>query len=578
MSSEPVTPELLAVARGDAPADLLLRNANIVNVFTGEIDHGHIAIFGDRIAGVGDYTSAKSIIDVKNAHVAPGLIDAHMHVESTMMPPSQFARVAIPHGTTGAVLDPHEIANVLGIAGIRYIMDDAAGLPMNLMFAVSSCVPASPLETSGATLNADDLAPLFDDPRVVSLAEMMNFPGTVAGDPTVLAKINLGLKQRLVDGHAPGVHGRALQAYLAARISSDHECTTIDEAREKLRHGMRIFIREGSAARNLEALLPLVTPANAHRFCFCTDDCHPADLVNEGHIDHVIRKAIRLGLNPVTAITIGSFNTAQHYRQPDLGAIAPGYLSNLIVLDDLASVRIRQVFHRGRLVAENGRCVTQAKDCVQPPALGTTVAVPSGLSEQSFQIPAIDGVKAIRVIGMRPFQLVTDSLVDSPLARDGCFIADPSRDLCKFIVIERHHRTGNIGRGFIRGFGLKRGALASTVSHDSHNLSIIGVNDRDMLIAARALAECGGGQCVACDGRVLAVLPLPIAGLMSDQTIEVIIHQQHELHQAARSLGCPLDDPFMPLSFMSLAVIPKLKLTDRGLVEVDRFEIVPLEA
>jgi adenine deaminase len=577
MSFDPVTPEVLAVSRGDAPADLLLRNGRIVNVFTGEIHDGHIAICDGRIAGVGDYSRAKEIIDLKGAHVAPGFIDAHMHVESTMMPPSQFARVAIPHGTTGAVLDPHEIANVLGIPGIRYIMDDAAQVPMSLLFAVSSCVPASPLETSGASLNAADVAPLLDDPRVVSLAEMMNYPGVVNGQADVLAKINAGLQRRLVDGHAPGLRGLALQAYLAARISSDHECTTIEEAREKLRHGMRIFIREGSAAKNLQALLPLVTPANAHRFCFCTDDRHPADLAHEGHVDHVVRQAISRGLNPATAIALGSINVAHHFRQPDMGAIAPGYMANFIVLDDLAEVRIRQVFHRGQLAAEGGRCVLDFESSIAPPRLGQTVSLPQDLTEQSFHVPASTARGNIRVIGMRPFQLVTDSLTDTPSVRDGCFVADPARDLCKFVVVERHHHTGNIGRGFIRGFGLQRGALASTVGHDSHNLSILGVNDRDMIIAARALAECGGGQCVVCDGQVLAVLPLPIAGLMSDQPVEAIILRQNELHHAARSLGCPLDDPFMPLSFMSLAVIPRLKLTDRGLVDVDRFEIVPLE-
>ncbi|MGH7243456.1 MAG: adenine deaminase [Phycisphaerales bacterium] len=573
----PITPELLAVARGDAPADLLLTNTKIINVFNGQIESGNIAIYKDRIAGVGDYSSAKESIDLHGSFVAPGFIDAHMHVESTSLPPSQFVRLALPHGTTGVVLDPHEIANVLGLPGIRYIMADADGLPINAMFALSSCVPSSHLETSGARLEAADLAPLFDDPRVVALAEMMNFPGVVRADPNVLAKVNLGLARRIVDGHSPGLRGKPLQAYLAAGISSDHECTTAAEALEKLSRGMRIYIREGSAARNLEALLPAVTPSTVGRFCFCTDDRHPGDLADEGHIDHIVRKAIRLGLDPIAAITMGTLNPAQHYRKRDLGAVAPGYFADLIVFDDLKEPRPRATYFHGKLAAQNGTFVESSMPAAKRPTPPCSQLHLPPLTENSFAIPAAPGAKEIRVIGMDPHQLLTANLTMPPKVVDGRYVADTLRDLLKLCVVERHRASGNIGRGFITGFGLKSGAIASTVGHDSHNLAILGTNDADMLVAARALESCGGGQCAVKDGKVLALFPLPIAGLMSDQPANVVILQQHALMEASHSLGCPHRDPFMPLSFMPLPVIPSLKLSDLGLVDVNQFKVVPLE-
>jgi len=574
----PITPELLAVARGDGPADLLLANSKIINVFTGQIETGSVAIHKDRVAGVGDYTSAKETIDLKGAYLAPGFIDAHMHVESTSLPPSQFVRLALPHGTTGVVLDPHEIANVLGLPGIRYIMDDAADLPINAMFALSSCVPSSHLETSGARLEAADLAPLFDDPRVVALAEMMNFPGVVHADANVLAKVNLGLARRIVDGHSPGLRGKPLQAYLAAGISSDHECTSAAEALEKLSRGMRIYIREGSAARNLEALLPAIKPNTTGRFCFCTDDRHPGDLADEGHIDHIVRKAIKLGLDPIAAITIATLNPATHYRKRDLGAIAPGYFADLIVFDNLHDPRPRLTYFHGRVAARDGTFVESAMPAAKRPAPPHSPLRLPPLSESSFAMPAKPGVKTIRVIGMDPHQLLTANLTMPPKVIEGKYVSDTSRDILKLCVIERHRASGNIGRGFITGFGLKSGAIASTVGHDSHNLAILGTNDADMLVAARALEACGGGQCAVKDGKVLALFPLPIAGLMSDQPAAIVIQQQRALMAAAQSLGCPHHDPFMPLSFMPLPVIPSLKLSDLGLVDVDQFKIVPLEA
>lgn len=576
-----VTPELLAVARGDAPADVLLTNARIVNVFSCEVQEGTIAIHGDRIAGVGvcgDYASGREVIDLRGAFVGPGLIDAHMHVESTMLPPREFVRLAVPHGTTGAVFDPHEIGNVLGIAGIRWVMDDAAGLPFRAMFAVSSCVPSSPLETSGATLAATDLLGLLEDERVVALAEMMNYPGVIGADASVLAKVNAGLARRIVDGHAPGLSGMGLRAYAAAGISSDHESRTAAEAIEKLRLGMRVYIREGSAARNLEALLPAVNSTNGHLFSFCTDDRHPADLHHEGHIDHVVRRAIELGLDPCRAIAMGSINTARHYGKRDLGAIAPGYRADLIVFDDLGQPRPRIVMHDGRIAARDGEMLSPRRAAgMESAAPSSGVRIPVELSEASFRVPVNVPGARIRVVRMHPGQIVTGEEIFPPRVDAGCIIADVDRDIAKLAVIERHKGTGNIGIGFVTGFGLRAGAIASTVGHDSHNLAVLGTNDGDMLVAARTLANSGGGQCAVRDGRVLALLALPIAGLMSDLPAMEVIAQQDLLLRATRELGCVVHDPFMPLSFMCLPVIPKLKVTDMGLVDVEKFAVVDLE-
>jgi adenine deaminase len=573
-------PRLLAVARGDAPADLLLSEARIVNVFTRQIEDGAVAIAGGRIASIGPPVEAKDTIKLNGAFIAPGFIDAHMHIESTMMLPGEFARIALPRGTTGVVLDPHEIANVSGIAGICALIDLARPVPMHMRFAASSCVPASSLESSGASLSADDLRPLFDDPLVVALAEMMNFPGVVNGDPDVLDKVRLGLNQGVVDGHCPGLSGPGLEAYIAAGPSSDHECVTAQEAMSKIRLGMFVYIREGSAARNLDALLPAVEPSNAHRFCFCTDDRNPTDLADQGHIDHVIRRAIALGLDPATAIAMASLHPAEHYGFSDRGAVAPGRLADLVVFDDLTDMRPRLVYVAGELVGENGRCVT---DIQVPPdalaaanALRDSVHIRDDLDASSLLCKAGSG--NIRVIGMHPDQIVTDDLRMTLSTTDGIYTPDLEQDLLKLAVIERHHNTGRIGLGFVRGFQLQHGALGSTVGHDAHNLAIVGTNDTDMIVAAKALAETGGGLCAVRDGTVMELVPLPIAGLLSDQSAEALVKQHKALLAAARALGCPAEDPFMPLSFLPLTVIPSLKLSDRGLVDVDRFQIVPLDA
>jgi adenine deaminase len=568
-------PELIAVARGEAPADLVLAGGQVVNVFTREIIPADIAILHGRIASVGVWKGdARRTIDATGAILAPGFIDAHMHIESTMLPPSRFAALAVPHGTTGVVADPHEIANVHGIDGIRFMIRDAAHAACRIFFTASSCVPSCHLENAGATLTAADLAPLFDDPRVIALAEMMNFPGVIHADPAVLAKVALGLRHGRVDGHAPGVRGAALQAYAAAGISSDHESVSIDEARDKLRAGMQVFIREGSAARNLGALLPLITPANAHRFCWCTDDRHPADLRTQGHIDHVIRRAIAAGLDPATAIAIGSFHTASHFGLRALGALAPGYHADIVILDSLRDLRIREVLIAGEPAARGDSYLHALAPLPEFPR--RSVRLPADLSEHHLRIAAPTTPARIRVIDMDPHQIVTGRSIHDARIASGAAIADPARDILKMAVIERHSGSGAIGLGFVRGFRFSGGAIASTVGHDAHNLAIVGDSDTDMILAARELERVGGGQTVVSRGKVLATLPLPIAGLMADREPDAVIADQAALLRAAAALGCPHHDPFMPLSFLCLPVIPALKLTDLGLVDVDRFAVVPL--
>ena len=544
-------------------ADFILRGGQVIHVQSRSIECVDVCIKdGKFIEGA---TDANEVIELHGSFVAPGFIDAHMHVESTMLPPTSFATLALPRGTTSAIFDPHEIANVLGITGIQLILDDAKHIPFDAFFAASSCVPASPLETSGATLLADDLEPLFEDERVIALAEMMNYPGVIHDDPEVHKKIKMGLRHGKVDGHCPGVTGQDLLKYIAAGISSDHESTTAKEAQEKLDAGMQIYIREGSAAKNLEALLPIVTPENAHKICFCTDDRHPADLVREGHIDNIVRKSIALGLDPILAICIATKHVADHYELSSIGAIEDGKWANFIVFDNLQAPNPKQTWHHGNLVAQDGKTITQFKSDTDWSIAKNSVHVPPTITIKSFAINPTS--ELIRVIGLIPGQLFTEEL----------HLAITDEDVLKMAVIERHHNTGNIGLGFVRGFAFKGGAIASTVGHDAHNIAVVGDNDKDMFIAMQTLQATGGGQCVVANGNVLSILPLPIAGLMSDAPPSEVIKQQSQVLKAIASLGCPLDDPFMPLSFLPLSVIPKLKLSDLGLVDVDLFAIVPLE-
>jgi adenine deaminase len=558
------------VARGDAPADRVLANARVVDVFAGRIVEADVAIAGDHIAGVGRGYGGRETVDLAGAYLVPGLIDAHVHVESAMVPPSELARAIVPRGTTTIVADAHEIGNVLGVDGVRWMLDDAAGAPFAMVAMAPSCVPASPLSTSGAQLGLAEIRELAADPRVLGLAEVMSFPAVVAGEPEVLAKI-AAFHGRPVDGHAPGLGGKALAAYVAAGPRSDHECTTVEEAREKLSAGLAILIREATNARNLRTLLPLVDRWSERFCCLCTDDRQPADLLDEGHMDALVRMAIAGGLEPVSAIRLASLNTAQHFGLADRGAIAPGRRADLFACRDLHDLRPHLVWQGGRLVARDGALVGD-EGPRRRPALPPTVNI--DWERTSFAIGAAG--RRARVLGLIPDQLVTRHLTEEVSATGGVALADRERDVLLMAVVERHHASGGVGHGFIRGLGLQRGALASTVAHDHHNLVVAGADPRSMETAARHAAAMGGGLVAAEGEQVLAAVRLPYAGLMSDRPIEEVRRQLDGALAAARELGSPLADPFMALSFSALEVIPVLKLTDRGLVDVERFELVPL--
>jgi adenine deaminase len=567
----------IRVARGAEPADLVLRNARLVNVCSGECYPADVALAAGRVVGVSAPDAGyqgREERDLEGRWLAPGLMDGHMHIESTMLILSEFARIVVPRGVTTVMLDPHEFANVLGSDGIRYILASARELPLNVYVLLPSCVPASQYETPYRLLTAEELLPLLEDERVLGLAEMMNMPGVLAGDGQVLSKIAATLRRGLVvDGHAPGLRERELCAYAAAGIMSDHECTTIEEARERLRLGMWLMIREGSAARNLETLLPLVQELHPPRVFFVTDDRDPLDLLTRGHIDSMVRRAIELGLDPVEAIRLASYNTAQYFRLWDRGAIVPGAIADLVVLDDLQTFQVASVYKDGQEVARNGQLL------VAPPPFdhsqaGGTIRL-GALRIEDLRIPGKAG--PVAVIGVEPGQITTRHLrLEAPL-QQGELVADPQRDLLKLAVIERHHASGRIGLGLVHGLGLQRGALASSVAHDAHNLVIAGVADGDILAAARALEAQGGGFVLVVDGEVQASVPLPLGGLVSPAPVEELVARLRALDAAAASLGCSLEHPCMTLSFLSLSVIPALKLTDQGLIDVERFARIPLQ-
>jgi adenine deaminase len=564
----------LAVARGDEPADLVLRGGRVLSVFTGELLEADVAIAGEHVAGVAPGYDGREVADVSGLILLPGFIDGHMHLESTKLMVDEFARATLPWGTTTVILDPHEIANVFGLDGVRAILKHAADVPIDVYVMVSSCVPASEFESSGATVTAGDIAQfLAEEPNAIGVAEMMDFPGLVHGAPEALAKVEAA-QGRQVDGHSPGLSGRDLNAYLAAGVRSDHECTTYEEALEKRRLGMWIMIREGSAARDLEALLPLVLEHGPANCLLCTDDREPDHLLEEGHINEIVRKAVALGCPPADAVIMGTLNAARYHRLHEHGAIAPGYLADLVAVPDLEGFRPERVWKRGGLVAEGGRPVDIPK-ATAPNWMRGSVHVRE-LSAAHFRV-SVNG--PVRVIGVEPRQIVTKSLVDEPGRSDGAATADPERDLAKMAVIERHRDTGRIGLGFVRGFGLRRGALASSHAHDAHNVVVVGVDDGDMASAANRLREIGGGQVAMVNGEVLAEVACPIGGLLSDRPVEEVAAAVHHMERVAREvLGATLPSPFMAMSFMALSVVPELKLTDRGLIDVDRFELVPLEA
>ena len=563
--------ELIHKARGLSKCDLVLRNARVVNVFSSEIIETDVAIHGERIIGLGPGYRGDEEVDLKGLYLAPGFMDGHVHIESSMVEVPQFARAVVPLGTTSVIADPHEIANVLGYEGIRYMMDSSKYNPLNVFFMLSSCVPSSHLETAGSELRAFDIFPFLREKWVLGLGEMMNYPGVLNADSDVLDKLKI-VQEKRIDGHAPGLSGKDLNAYIAAGVQSDHECTTVPEALEKLRLGMYIMIREGTGTKNLKDLLPLVTEENERRIFFCTDDRHPNDILEEGHIDYIIRTAIANGLDPITAIRMATLNTAEYFGLRRLGAVSPGRYADLVTFSDLKKIDIRHVYKNGKLVAMDGIPVYDPPVRPQTP-IRSSVNI-KWLEGDEFIIPA-NGSRC-RVIGVVPNQIVTEKLEMDCAVQDGKVVSDTKRDIIKIFVVERHRATGNIGKGLVKGFHLKRGAIASSIGHDSHNIVVVGVEDADIFKAVTAINKMGGGIAVVENERVIESLELPVAGLMSNKPLEFVSKRTKSLIEATHSLGVTLEDPLMTLSFMALPVIPSLKLTDTGLVDVEKFEHVDL--
>jgi len=560
---------LVSVARGERPADLILANARVVNTFTGDIEPGNVAICGDRIAGVGDYHLAKQVLDLAGKHLAPGLINGHTHLESSMLDIGQYARAVVPRGTSALVTDLHEIANVCGLGGMRYVLNCARRLPLDLFLMAPSCVPATHLETAGASISPQEIRQILRWPETIGLGEVMNFPGVLGGDADMLGKINLA-RGKIIDGHAPGVTGKDLTAYIAAGILSDHESVALDEAIEKLRQGMFLMIREGSSEKNLDALLPLVTDKTYKRCCFVVDDRSCADLLRDGDIDAVVRQAIRRGLDPVRAIQMATINTAEYFRLDKLGAVAPGYFANLIVLDNLADLPVNMVFYRGRLVAREG------SPLFAPPQADDS-GITSTVKVKPFPVEALRLVASGEtrpVIEVVPGQIVTRKRMEKVKTAGGVILPDTDRDILKLVVVERHQATGNIGLGLVRGFGLKKGALASSIAHDSHNIAAVGTSDEDIFTAVKEIERRQGGLVVVADGKVSAGLSLPIAGLLSAEPLETVVGKLEKLEKLAKDLGTTLPSPFATLSFLTLPVIPELRLTDLGLVDVNEFRLI----
>lgn len=557
-------------ARGLEPADRVLKNCKVIDVFCGKIIQADVAICDENIAGVGTYEGVLEI-DCQGSYVCPGFMEGHIHIESSMLSPEQFVRTVLPHGTTTVVCDPHELANVAGVAGIQYLLEESKDLPCAIFAMAPSCVPATHLESSGATLSAKDLEEVLRMPRVIGVAEMMNYPGVIFHDPDVMEKVQLASRLQVpLDGHAPGLSGKELQAYIGSGIMSDHECSTVIEAQEKLSSGMYLFIREGSAAKNLEGLLPVVTEQNSHRCLLVTDDCHPDELLRDGHLDRILRKAIGLGLDPITAIRMVTINVANYFGLSGRGGVAPGYRADLVLFDDLEDIRVKSVFAGGKLRGDNKITQPTAENTYldKYPAVFDSVHV--SMENLSFEIQAQG--KVARVIRVRKDELLTEC-VEIPMESCAGFVAaDIKRDILKIGVVERHHATGNVGLGFVQGIGLKQGAIASTIGHDSHNITVIGASDNDMLLAVQTIIGQGGGLAVVCEGAVIDHLRLDIAGLMTTSDAATVAGEFAALLEAAANQGVQVGDPFMLMSFLALPVIPHLKMTDLGLVDVDNFK------
>ena len=558
---------------------VLLKNGSVVNVFTGEIGCENVLIENDIIIGTGDNTDkdADIVKDISGCFVTPGFIDGHIHIESTMLTPAELAKAVLPHGTTAIFADPHEIANVCGTKGIDFMLAMSEGLPLNVFINIPSCVPAMPLDESGAEILASDMTAYFSHPRVTGLAEMMNYPGVLAGDPKVLEKIAAAKAfGKVVDGHAPLLSGHDLDRYIAAGISTDHECSTLKEAEERIRKGQWVMIRQGTATRNLEALLPMFDEPYCRRSLLVTDDLHSADIIYGGHIDNIIRQAIKAGKNPVTCIQMATLNAAQCFGIRNMGAVAPGYRADLVILNDLESVSVRDVYSSGKPVVIDGVCQPfdpPAADICEWKTIFDSFRL-TPLSPDDFHIEPKG--KICRVMGVIPGQILTDDLKEELdfSVNNGI---DTDRNILKLAVIERHRNTGHRGIGYIKGIGLKYGAVAASVSHDSHNLIVIGTNDADMAFAANRVRELKGGSVAVRNGQVLAEMPLPIAGLMSDRDAETAAEMNRRLTETVRKLGVPDNiSPFMNMAFVSLTVIPHIKMTTHGLADVATQQLIPL--
>ncbi len=561
--------ELISVARGDAPADLVLKNARIINTFIGNIEEGNVAIYGDRIAGVGDYHLAREIIDLKGSYLAPGLINGHTHIESSMLHPAQYAQAVVPRGTSALITDLHEITNVTGFNGMKFVMDWAQKLPLDMFFMVPSCVPATHMETSGAEINDNDIKKALGWQNVIGLGEMMNFPGVINNDEQVLNKI-LAAKGRVIDGHAPGVSDKQLDAYIAAGIRSDHESTALEEASEKLRRGMYLMIREGSSEKNLEELLPLVNDKTYKRCLFVVDDRSCSDLLRQGDIDAVVRKAIQKGLEPLMAIQLATINAAEYFRLYDRGGIAPGYLANLITINDLSQLEIDMVFYKGQLVARGNNLLLPLPETSVTELTDTICIKPFTI--ESLKL-TIDG-ESYPVIEIVPGQIITRKRIETVRTQNGVVLINTEEDILKLVVVERHKASGNIGLGLVKGFGMKRGALASSIAHDSHNIVAVGTNDSDIYMAIKEIERLHGGLVVCIDGEISGALPLPVAGLLSPEPLHTVVDKFENLEKIAADLGNIPPTPFSLLSFLALPVIPELRLSDLGLVDVLDFKLI----
>lgn len=567
------TVKFVEIARGDAPADLVLKNCNIINVFTSEIEQGDIAIQDGTIVGIGSYKGIKEI-DVKNRYVSPGFIDGHVHIESSMLTPPQFAKIIVPKGTTSVVADPHEIANVSGIEGIKYMIFSSIFGPLNVHMMIPSCVPATAFETSGATISSQDIDKIKNSKGVLGLGEVMNYPGVIFGDEEVHKKIAV-MENFVKDGHAPSISGNLLNAYKLSGIKTDHECTTVEELQEKVARGMYIHLREGSATRNVKVLSKGITKDNSRRLLFCTDDKHPEDIRLEGHINYNIRLAIQNGVDPITAIQMASINTAECYKLDHKGAIAPGYDADLVIFSSLEEIDVNEVFIKGYLVAKDNK------------ALFDPVLYTNGFVTNTIHIKDSDNVSfdvllksnKVKVIELIENNVTTTKVIREVKVKNGIYVHDKTKDILKLAVVERHHETGNVGLGFVEGYGLKNGAVAMTISHDSHNLIIIGDNDKDMKIAMKEIEKIQGGITLVNNGVVVDSIRLEVAGLMTNTEVKEIEAKLKYMEAKAREMGLneKVDDAFLSLAFMSLPVIPELKLTDKGLFDVNEFKLVTLE-